>query len=116
LRFLIKRFVEWGFPVLSADNGEAALRVYRQHRAEIGVVLLDIGLPKISGEQVLSRMKQDNPQLPVVVASGYLDPALKSNLLEAGVKAVVSKPYELRQLYAAVRGALERRAAVQHCG
>jgi signal transduction histidine kinase len=70
LDILGKRFTQWGFRVLSAADGDAALRVYDRHKDEIDVVLLDIGLPKLSGEQVLSTMKQDNPELPVVVASG----------------------------------------------
>jgi CheY-like chemotaxis protein len=115
LDLLRKCFSHWGFRVLSAEDGEVALGVYRQHKQRIGVVLLDIGLPKISGEQVLSRMKQDNPELAVVVASGYIDPSLKANLLEAGVNAFVSKPYDLTQLQTAVRAALERRVTVPHC-
>jgi PAS domain S-box-containing protein len=115
LDILSKRFTQWGLRVLSARDGDAALRVYDRHKDEIDVVLLDIGLPKLSGEQVLSTIKQDNPELPVVVASGYIDPDLKSNLLAAGVKAFVTKPYDLRQLYATIRAALERRAAVPHC-
>jgi DNA-binding NarL/FixJ family response regulator len=101
--------------VLSAKDGEAALSVYRQHKRQIDVVLLDIGLPRTSGEQVLATIKRDEPELAVVVASGYIDPALKSDLLDAGVTAFVSKPYDPRQLHTVIRAALERRAAVQLC-
>jgi CheY-like chemotaxis protein len=115
LDLLGKRFPQWGFRVLPAKDGEAALKIYRQHKGEIDLVLLDIGLPRISGEQVLSMIKENEPELAVVVAIGYIDPALKSNLLDAGVTAFVSKPYDLRQLHIVIRAALERRAAVQLC-
>jgi DNA-binding response OmpR family regulator len=112
LALLSRRFVQWGFRVLSASEGEAALEVYQQHRRELDIVLLDIGLPKVSGEQLVLKMRKENPELAVVVASGYIDPVLKSNLLELGVKAFISKPYDLRQLQSIVNAALERPTAV----
>ena len=44
----------------------------------IDVVLLDIGLPKMAGRDVLIKIKSENPDVKIVVASGYLEPELKS--------------------------------------
>jgi DNA-binding NarL/FixJ family response regulator len=62
---------------------------------------------------VLSAIKREEPELTVVVASGYIDPALKSKLLDAGVTAFVTKPYDPRQLHAVICAALEQLDAVQ---
>ena len=52
-----------------------------------------MGLPKIGGQDVLLKMKNENPDLKVIIASGYLDPKLKSELEGAGVKYFLQKPY-----------------------
>jgi PAS domain S-box-containing protein len=113
LALLSKRFAQAGYRVLSAADGEAALRVFQQHKREIDVVLLDIGLPRISGEQVLLEIRKENPEIAVVVASGYIDPLLKATLLDAGVNAFVTKPYDVRELDTVVRAALDRSATVR---
>jgi CheY-like chemotaxis protein len=53
----------------SANDGEQALEVYQRHNASIDVVLLDIGLPKIAGGDVLRKMRQQNPAVKVAVGS-----------------------------------------------
>jgi DNA-binding NarL/FixJ family response regulator len=71
------------------------LEIYRRHKQSINTVLLDIGLPKKTGEDVLHEMKQENPDVKVVIASGYLDPELKSRIEQAGVQYFhfLQKPY-----------------------
>ena len=56
-------------------------------------MLLDIGLPKIAGRDVLRKIKNENPDVKVVIASGYLEPNVKSEIDRAGVKYFLSKPY-----------------------
>ena len=56
-------------------------------------MLLDIGLPKLAGEDVLRKMKQQNPGVKVVIASGYLEPELKAKMDQAGVQYFLPKPY-----------------------
>jgi PAS domain S-box-containing protein len=90
-----------GYHVLVALNGEEAIDLYRRHKADIGLVLLDLGLPKVGGWDVILKMKQENPNVKVIVISGYIEPAFKSKMSAAGVRAFVEKPYiheELLQL------------------
>ncbi|MBI4526026.1 MAG: PAS domain S-box protein [Deltaproteobacteria bacterium] len=108
LSLLRNRFTRLGFRVLAARDGEEAISLFLEHKRDIDVVLLDIGLPKISGQGVLLRIKKENPDIAVVVASGYVEPELKADLLKAGVKAFVDKPYDLRELAATVRAAFHR--------
>jgi two-component system, cell cycle sensor histidine kinase and response regulator CckA len=84
--------------VLLAADGQEALDIYRDHRGEINVVLLDLGLPKISGWEVFNYLKQQNPDLCIVVASGYMEPDVKSRMHDAGVEHFIEKPYRLDQL------------------
>jgi two-component system, cell cycle sensor histidine kinase and response regulator CckA len=84
--------------VLVAADGQEALDIYRDHKGEISVVLLDLGLPKISGWEVFNHLKQENPDVRVIVASGYMEPDVKSKMHDAGVEHFIDKPYRLDQL------------------
>ena len=90
--------------MLLAADGQEALDIYRDHRGEINVVLLDLGLPKISGWEVFNYLKQQNPDLCIVVASGYMEPDVKSRMHDAGVEHFIEKPYRLDQLVQTLHG------------
>ena len=81
------------FDVLVASDGEQAMDLYHRHKEKIGVVLLDIGLPKIAGWEVVLRMKKENRNVKVIVTSGYIEPDLKSKMHHAGVLGFIEKPY-----------------------
>jgi PAS domain S-box-containing protein len=93
LHLLEKVLLKHGYQVLLASDGQMALDIYKRRKAEIDAVLLDIGLPKRAGRDVLFKMKEENPAIKVVVTSGYLDPGLKSYIKEAGIHHFISKPY-----------------------
>jgi PAS domain S-box-containing protein len=90
---LEKAFAREGYRVLTATDGEKALEIYERHKQTIDAVLLDVGLPKIAGEDILRKMKQENPAVKIVISSGYLEPELKSKIDQAGVKHFLQKPY-----------------------
>ena len=94
--------------VLLAADGQEAVDIYRDHKWEISVVLLDLGLPKLSGWEVFKNIKQQNPAVCVVVASGYMEPEVKSRMYEAGVEHFIDKPYKLDQLVSTLEAAVER--------
>jgi two-component system, cell cycle sensor histidine kinase and response regulator CckA len=93
LRLMAKLLRNHGYRVLTAADGEEAIEIYRRHKQEIDVVLLDMGLPKMTGWEVLLQMKDENPAVRVVIASGYLEPEAKNKMYGAGIKHFVSKPY-----------------------
>jgi DNA-binding response OmpR family regulator len=92
--------------VLLAADGQEAVDIYRDHKREINVVLLDLGLPKLSGWEVFKNLKQQNPDVCVIVASGYLDPDVKSRMYDAGVQHFIEKPYKLNELVATLHGVI----------
>ena len=79
--------------------------MYREYKREIDSVLLDLELPGMSGRDVLLNVKEINPDAPVIIVSGYIDPELKSHLLDAGAKAFFQKPYKLQEIAAALSSA-----------
>ena len=84
---------EKGYRVITAIDGLQALDVYRSRKNEINLVLTDVGLPKITGELLFGELKKINPSVRVILASGYIDANSKSEILKAGVKEFIQKPY-----------------------
>jgi CheY-like chemotaxis protein len=99
---LKKTLSEHGYNVLAALDGEEAVDVYQRHKHEIDAVLLDIGLPKLAGWDVLLKLKEENPDVHVLVASGYIDPEFKNKMRQAGVSEFISKPYMVETILAAL--------------
>ena len=79
-----------GYDVICAEDGEAALRIAQSQ--PVDMILLDMMLPKLSGEEVLRRLKDDarTAQIPVVVLSS-LSERNRSKLIEAGAEAYLEK-------------------------
>jgi PAS domain S-box-containing protein len=96
-----------GYTVLRATDGEEALKVYRDHWNSIDLVISDIGLPKRDGVNTFLKMKEINPDVKAIIASGYTSPEQHSALYEAGVIKTIAKPYVPDQILKCVREALE---------
>jgi signal transduction histidine kinase len=82
-----------GSTVLLALDGQSALETFQTRWREIDAVLLDIGLPKIPGWEVMRRMKEINPSVKIIVASGNIAPELRADMHRVGVRDFVDKPY-----------------------
>ena len=109
LRLLEKFFTRHGYRVLSASDGEQAVEIYRHYKTRIAAVLLDVRLPKLAGDEVFRRMKEENPAVKVVMASGFLEPQIKTEMNLTGVNRFVNKPYELDNLFQVVQSVIEER-------
>jgi len=107
LRLLENFFSQHGYHVLVAADGEQAIEVYRCYKQRIEAVLLDIRVPKITGEEVLRRIKEENAAVKVVIASGYLEADTKNQTAFAGVKHFVNKPYVLDELLEVFQNVIE---------
>jgi PAS domain S-box-containing protein len=99
--------VEKGYKVFSAEDGLTALKIYHERKNDIALVLTDLGLPTITGLEVCQRIKKINPNERMVVATGYLDPYMKSELLKAGIQHFLYKPYDLKKVLKVVREVLD---------
>jgi two-component system, OmpR family, response regulator ResD len=89
-------FTSLGYAVDVAHDGGAALIQAAAVRPD--VVLLDISMPEISGEEVLDRLHAIDPTVPIVMLTGNADEELARNLLRRGAMEYVSKPFQLDML------------------
>jgi CheY-like chemotaxis protein len=92
-----------GYRVLVARDGYEAVSTYKDHKNEIAVVVSDLGLPKMTGQDAFMRMKSINPRVKVIFGTGYLDPELKTELLNLGARGFLSKPYSQAELLRRIR-------------
>ena len=106
IRALERMLSQCGFRIHSAQSGEDALRVIQQRPYEIRVVLLDILMPQMSGEQVFEQIRAIVPELPIILISGYADSEAAHRMQEDGAAGFLRKPVTLEQLQRAIGRAL----------
>ncbi len=92
-----------GYRVLVAKDGIEAVEMFEAHADEIGLVVCDLGLPRLGGRDVFLRMKEIKPSVRAIVASGYLEPNMRTEILRAGVIDTIQKPYDFRELIERIR-------------
>ena len=80
---------------------------FERYRDRIDLLISDLGLPRISGENAYKMMKKFKPGLKAIFASGYIEPDLRASLLKLGACDFVQKPYQARELLLAIRAALD---------
>jgi CheY-like chemotaxis protein len=97
-----------GYEVLTAVNGKDALDVYASHRDRISLVILDLIMPGMGGIQCLQELRETNPALKVIIASGFSVEGPAKETLDLGAKALVSKPYRTNEILRIVRQVLDR--------
>jgi signal transduction histidine kinase/ActR/RegA family two-component response regulator len=108
LRSLAKGIlVSKGYKVLIAEDGMQGVEIYQSHQKEIAVVLSDVGLPLLSGQDVFKKIRAINPGAKIILASGYFDPETKSEMFNAGLKNFIQKPYMHDEVLKKIREAID---------
>ncbi len=105
---LIKRFEETGYVVDAADNGEDGLYKGKEYPADVAVI--DLGLPRISGMEVIQTLREEGVEFPIIVLTARGSWQDKVMGLDAGADDYLVKPFHFPELLARVN-ALVRRAS-----
>jgi PAS domain S-box-containing protein len=95
-----------GYRVLTAEGGADALRLYQARQREIDLVLLDLLMPDMNGREVCRRLQCMNPDVKVILVTGYSPEQIGPQSFGTGVVGVVTKPYHAKALATAVYRAL----------
>jgi DNA-binding NtrC family response regulator len=106
LNLLTRILEEAGYNVVGAQDGIEAREAYRRREGEIDLVLSDMALPKFGGWTVYVMLKEINPDVKMILTSGYLDDRVKADLLKGGVKDFIPKPYQAETIVRSVAQAL----------
>ncbi len=96
-----------GYTVTTASTGEEAVEIYKTMRDEIDLMILDMNMPKGSGEEVLEALQEMNAQVYIIVSSGYADNIIPRDILRQMVDGFLPKPYRVEDLSVKVRQILD---------
>jgi len=109
VRTVTRRLLERiGFSVLCAADGVEAIEVLTKHQDEIALIMLDLTMPRMNGNEAYREIRKIAPAMPVVLASGY-DAVQAAERFDAdGLAGFVQKPYRTKELEAVLRAALEK--------
>ena len=97
-----------GYTVLKAQNGTQAVDIFKAHKDEIKMVVLDIIMPDMGGREVYDQIKMINPDVKVLLASGYSVDGPAIELLERGCDGFMQKPFTMEELSGKVEQILTR--------
>jgi len=93
-----EHLTELGYEVALAENGKVAVDYFRDHCNEIGLVILDMVMPEMNGREAFFEMKKIDPEVRVLVASGFNLNIQSDDLFAKGVEAFLQKPYTIAEL------------------
>ncbi len=96
-----------GYKVLLAASGDQAFDIYKMRGQDIALVILDMAMPGMGGEEAFMKMKEVNPAIKVLLSTGYSQDGRVSEILSKGVMGFIQKPYEFNQLMAKLRQILD---------
>jgi PAS domain S-box-containing protein len=91
------------YRVIAASNAKDALELYEKHRCEIRLVLLDLIMPEIGGKQCLEALRNMDPNVKVLVITGYTQRGMTQELTDAGARDFILKPFDTPQLLEKIR-------------
>ena len=92
-----------GFSVEVAEHGAKALEMLERDPDEFGVILLDLTMPVMDGEETFQAMRELRPGVRVLLSSGYNEQEATGRFARRGLTGFLQKPYRARELVAAVR-------------
>ncbi|CUT02332.1 sigma-54-dependent transcriptional regulator [Candidatus Chrysopegis kryptomonas] len=107
LRYLLStELAAEGYEVETAGDGDEAIETIKQK--DYDVVLLDIKMPRVDGFEVLKFIKQNKPEIKVIMLTAYADVKNAIEALKLGASDFVSKPYDLEDILTSINRALGR--------
>ena len=109
LELLKSVFEEDGYRVVTAADGEKAVEIFRQKKNEVGVVLTDMGLPKLGGWEMFEKLRSIDSTVKVILASGFVDAEMRNEAMKKGAKDFIQKPYILAKILKRLREVLDSR-------
>lgn len=98
----------FGYPVLSATNGQEGLTQFEAYGPEVGVLLIDAQMPILDGWGLLEAVRQRDAEVPVIFSSGNVDSRIAQKLQAEDTRLfILHKPYTLEELRTSLELALD---------
>ena len=99
VRSILKEALEFsGFKIILAEDGEKAIKLYKKHIDEIKLIILDLTMPKLNGEETYKRLIKFDPKVKVILSSGFNAQDAIKRFSSNGIAGYLQKPYHLQSL------------------
>ena len=100
-------FEELGYKVLTTGSGREAIETYEKNKERIDMVLLDMVMPDMSGGETYDKLKEINPDVKVLLASGYSMNGTATEIMDRGCNGFIQKPFKMKELSQKLREILD---------
>jgi CheY-like chemotaxis protein len=96
-----------GLNVITADNGRDALDIFRKREGAIDLILLDMTMPQMGGEETFEELRRYRRDVKVILSSGYSETDVTARFAGKGIAGFIQKPYVTEELLEVVRKVME---------
>jgi two-component system, cell cycle sensor histidine kinase and response regulator CckA len=96
-----------GYKVFTAQGGKEALAIYNENKKGIDVVILDMIMPSMSGGETFDKLKAINPDVRVILSSGYSINGQATEIMQRGCNGFIQKPFNIKELSQKIREVLD---------
>jgi len=87
------------YNLILADEGESALKRYNENKKALDLIILDLNLPKINGNELMNIIRKENKKIPIILSTGEkLSNNQQQNYIKNGFNRILIKPYKLNDL------------------
>jgi CheY-like chemotaxis protein len=93
----------WGYKALIAKSGKEAINIYKKKLDKMDIIILDMVMPDMGGGETYDRLKEINPDIKVLLSSGYSINGEATEILERGCNGFIQKPYKRKELSQKIR-------------
>ena len=105
--FAARALGQRGYRVLEATTGTEALEVFMSHNGNVDLVVSDVVMPEMDGPTLMKHLRSERPDVKIIFISGYAEDAFRRNLSDKEDFMFLQKPFDLKELAAAVKAALQ---------
>jgi PAS domain S-box-containing protein len=98
-----------GYDVLEAKSGGEAVEIYRANKEKVDMVILDMAMPDMNGGEAYDRMKEIDPEVKVLLTSGYGIEGQATEIIKQGCNGFIQKPFSINNLSGKIREVLQQR-------
>ncbi len=86
-----------GYEVIDVDNGREGIEIYRERKEDIDLVITDMIMPEIDGREVFTALRKIDPDVRVIISSGFTPPDILRELNGKGLSGFIQKPYKQKE-------------------
>jgi two-component system cell cycle sensor histidine kinase/response regulator CckA len=105
--FAARALGQRGYRVLEATTGTEALELFASHNGDVDLVVSDVVMPEMDGPTLMKHLRSERPEVKIIFISGYAEDAFRRNLSDKEDFMFLQKPFDLKELAAAVKAALQ---------